>query len=134
MGVDKSLPPATKVHFRLEKQTDPFFLMVGMSNATVPIKDNEKYCFFIDECKLYVQIGTLNVLLYKEIERRWPSEDILYFFRRFSILEQQIGIGKAAFTSNQLWSESINPLRIYFFIVKSVAIDPPGDYGSNPVF
>jgi hypothetical protein len=122
----------TKIEFQLEKSREEFYLMVGKTNEAVPATDNEKYIFLINDCCLYVQTGTLNVVLYQEIERRWPKEDIIYFFRRFDMLELNLGKGSAGLFSETLWSESINPLRIYFFLVSYESFTP-GAYSKNPV-
>ena len=94
--------------------------------------DDEKYLFFISNICLYVQKGTLNVGLYDEIQRRWAKEDILYFFRRFDMLELNMPIGSSGLFSERLWNESINPLRIYIVVV-SYSSHTPGNYKKNPV-
>jgi GTP cyclohydrolase III len=94
--------------------------------------DDEKYIFFLSDVCLYVQIGTLNNVLYDEITRRWSKEDVLYFFRRFDMLEITAGINSSGVYSQQLWNESINPLRIYIVIV-SYSSHTYGDYKKNPV-
>ena len=96
-------------------------------------KDDEKYLFFISEICLYVQTGTLNAILYEEIKQRWPKEDIIYFFRRFDMLELNMPIGSSGLFSERLWNESINPLRIYIVVV-SYSSHTPGSYQKNPVF
>ncbi len=106
--------------------------MVGKTNEASPADDNNKYIFAFSSCCLYVQIGQLNNVLYDEIERMWPKQDIIYFFRRFHLLEQAVDIGKAGIYTNALWSESINPLRIYLFLVPSKAYRN-GSYKTNPV-
>lgn len=106
--------------------------MVGKTNETTPKVDTEKYTFTVSDVCLYVQCATLNVEMYREIEIRWPKEDVLYFFRRFDMLEIQLGIGSGGLFSESLWCESVNPLRIYFFLV-SYESYTPGSYSRNPV-
>jgi hypothetical protein len=106
--------------------------MVGNTNESPAKKDVEEYVFLISDCCLYVQTGTLNAILYQEIQRRWPKEDIIYFFRRFDLLEINLGIGSGGLYSERLWSESINPLRIYIVVVDYVS-HSPGSYKTNPV-
>ena len=106
--------------------------MVGKTNEAIPKDDTNKYVFLISDCCLYVQTGTLNFVVYQEIERRWPTEDIVYFFRRFDMLELNLGIGQGGYFSKTLWCESMNPLRIYFFLVSYEAFTP-GSYSKNPV-
>lgn len=121
--------------FQFVKADQEFYLMVGKTAAgegLTPKEDNTTYNFHISECNLYVQVGQLNVSLYNELRIRWEKEDIKYFFRRFDMLEENIGKGKKRLNSNALWSDSINPLRIYFFLVASAAYSP-GDYKKNPV-
>lgn len=122
----------TKIEFKLEKNDDVFYLMVGKTNESPSKEDSEKYTFTVSEVFLYVQTATLNVEMYREIEIRWPKEDVLYFFRRFDILEIQLGLGTGGLFSESLWCESVNPLRIYFFLVSYDAYTP-GSYTKNPV-
>lgn len=120
----------TKIQFDLEKARDDFYLMVPPKYDGTT--DDEKYVFFLSDVCLYVQTGTLNVVLYNEITQRWAKEDILYFFRRFDMIEFTAGSNCSGLYSTQLWNESINPLRIYVVIV-SYGAKTYGDYKKNPV-
>lgn len=106
--------------------------MVGKTNETPSKEDPNNYTFVISDITLFVQIGTLNAVLYSEIQRRWTKEDILYFFRRFDLLELNVGIGTGGLVSETLWCATQNPVRIYFFLVNHGAFKP-GAYSKNPV-
>jgi hypothetical protein len=132
MGVDKCMPPETKIEFKLEKSRDEFYLMVGNTNEAVPKEDTEEYMFEISNCCMYVQTGTLNYVLHDEILRRWPKEDIVYFFRRFDMLDIRLGENCSGLVTERLWTQSINPLRIYAVIVDYTS-HSPGSRKTNPV-
>ena len=102
-----------KISFQLEKSTDKFFLMRGKLQGQTPVADTTEYSFVIKKICLYVQSGTLSLPLYQEILRMWPENDILYHFRRFSVLNLNLGVSKQNYDSDQLWSESDSPSKFY---------------------
>ena len=94
----------------MEKSPDAFYLMRGKKGTPqAPQDDKEEYTFVIKNIALYVQQGTLSLPLYQEIMRLWPSNDILYHFRRFDVLHIHTSAGSTFLNSDKLWSEAESP-------------------------
>jgi hypothetical protein len=94
----------------LDKSADKFYIMRGKKNqGGVYVDDSEEYTFVIKSIVLYVQQGTLSLPLYEEIMRSWPSNDILYHFRRFDVMPLCVTSNTRCFYSDKLWSEADSP-------------------------
>lgn len=120
---DKPLPPNTRVYFELKRSTDSFYLMC-------PDEDNEKYKAIITSCNLYVPIAWMQMEMLRELQVRLPKETVKYHFRRWTVRQMGIPRNKSDFYSDSLFSESENPVRIFFMIVDSGAYN--GDMHKNP--
>ena len=120
---DKPLPPNTRVYFELKRSSDEFFLMCDAA-------DTEKYKAIITSCNLYVPVAWMQLEMLRELEIRLPKETVKYHFRRWSVRQMGIPRNKSDFYSDSLFSESENPVRIFFMIVESDSYN--GDYHKNP--
>lgn len=120
---DKPLPPNTRVYFELKRSSDSFYIMTTDD-------DTEKYKAIITSCNLYVPIAWMQMEMLRELQVRLPKETVKYHFRRWTVRQMGIPRNKSDFYSDSLFSESENPVRIFFMIVDSAAYN--GDIHKNP--
>lgn len=120
---DKPLPPNTRIYVELKRSSDEFFLMCDAA-------DSEKYKAIITTCNLYVPVAWMQLEMLRELEVRLPKETVKYHFRRWSVRQMGIPRNKSDFYSDSLFSESENPVRIFFMIVESDSYN--GNYHKNP--
>ena len=120
---DKPLPPDTRVFFELIRSPDSFYLMCADG-------DDEKYKAIITSCNLYVPVAWMQLDMLRELQTRLPKETVKYHFRRWTVRQMGIPRNKSDFYSDSLFSESENPVRIFFMIVDSESYT--GNYHKNP--
>ena len=120
---EKPLPPNTRVYFELKRTSNDFYLMCGDA-------DTEKYQAIITSCDLYVPVAWLQAEILRELQVRLPKETVKYHFRRWLVRQIGIPINKSDHYSDGLFSESENPVRIFFMIVDSKAYN--GNIHKNP--
>jgi len=120
---DKPLPPHTAVDFYLTRASSEFSLM---SLST----DTEKYKAVVKNIKLFVPVGWLAEEMYKEIQIRFPKQNMKYHLRRWSVLTFGVGVNKKETLSESIFSESENPTRIFFALVDTDAYT--GNMHKNP--
>ena len=120
---EKPLPPNTRVYFELKRSSDSFYLMC-------PDTDTEKYKAIVTSCNLYVPVAWMQMEMLRELEVRLPKETVKYHFRRWTVRQMGIPRNKSDFYSDSLFSESENPVRIFFMIVESESYN--GAMNKNP--
>jgi hypothetical protein len=121
-GCDKPLPPSTRVYFELTRTKDSFYIKCRGD-------DTEEYRAIVTACNLYVPVAWMQLDMLNELQIRLPKEPIKYHYRRWTVKQMGIQRNKQDYFSDSLFSESENPVRIFFLIVNSKAYN--GDYHLN---
>lgn len=118
-------PPSTKITFTFTKAPSAWYLMVPQDSA-----DKNKYKFHLSNCALFVKTVTLNDHLYKSLVSRMEKEPIRFHYRRLAVKTEVLDSHSIYFESNNLFSDSTSPLKVYFAIVKNKSLG--SDYRLNP--
>jgi len=111
-NVDKPMPPNTRLFFELKRSSSEFYLMKSAD-------DPNDYQAVITDCNLYVPVGWLSEPMLRELQIKWPKSAITYHFRRYTVLKLGVSRNKQEFYSDTIFSESENPIRIFFMFTES---------------
>lgn len=113
-GAKVLLPPGTKVCFTFTKSPNAWYLMVPQDSS-----DKEEYMFQISNCMLYVKQVTLNDSIYRSLKTRMEKEKIVYHYRKLTMKTEVLNAHSIQYESNNLFPDSLTPIRIYFMLVKN---------------
>lgn len=80
-GLQKLIPPKTKVSFSLERSPDEFYLLKGCKNDGTNGDDKEKYRVVLSNVILYVKKVQLSEPIWLELKHRWDKDTLKYFYR-----------------------------------------------------
>lgn len=119
----KPLPPETLVQISLHRATNDFFIMKKKG-------DPKNYKAQLTSICVYIPVANMQQTMLDELMIRWPKEPISYHYRRYNTEILGIQANKKEFTSNRIFAESENPIRVYFFFVR--ASSAIGTQESNP--
>ena len=130
-GVNKPLPPGTKVQFVLERADPEFSLMrVDKSSESQAANDTEEYQINITMCELYVKVAQMNLPLYREMASKFESEPISYYHRKLFCTMTSFNFDSHAFETNNLFPDGLQPIKVFFAFVETPSVR--GDYKLNP--
>lgn len=118
-------PPSTKIMFTFTKAPSAWYLMVPPTTV-----DKEKYKFHISNCVLFVKMVTLNDHIYKSLVSRMEKEPIMFHYRRLALKTEVLNSHSIYFESNNLFSDSTAPIKVYFALVKNKSLG--NSYDLNP--
>jgi len=111
-NIDKPMPPNTRVFFELKRSSSEFYLMKSSD-------DPNEYQAIITDCNLFVPVGWLSEPMLREISSRLSKEAITYHFRRYTVLKLGIARNKQEFSSDLIFTESENPVRVFFVVAET---------------
>ena len=91
-GVQKPLPPGSKVLFTLTRSRDPFVISRVANHPSWIAPDTENYKINILGAMLYVKVAQMSFPLYQQLKTRHAKQPIRYFFRGLQIRVTNISI------------------------------------------
>jgi len=112
-GVEKPLPPVTRVQFILIRTPDNVFIQRGETSGI-------DYKVEITNMTLHVPIVSLTESIGKELQLRHAREPIIYHYRNW-VVTKVIIPSAPEWSSHQLFSDGRNPVRVYMCIVNDVS-------------
>lgn len=124
-GTQILIPPGFKLTFTLTKAQNGWFLMVPQDS-----NNTERYQFVISSCVLFAKVVCLNDNIYRSLKSRFETEKILYHHRRLGLKTETLNSHSISHTTNNLFPDSQQPLRVYFMLVNNLSMQP--NYELNP--
>jgi len=94
-GIQKLIPPKTKLMFTLERSPDDFYLMKQCKNDGKESEDTEKYRVILSNVILYAKKVQLSEPIWMELKHRWDKDTLKYFYRDCTIRVRNILIRDA---------------------------------------
>lgn len=129
-GVTKPLVPNTKVIFTLQRAPDSFCISRAKVIKNGTAKDAENYKLYLASCILFVKVAQMTMPLYKDFHARFQREPIRYYYRKLYLKVETINTNAMAYQTNNLFVDGMQPIKVYFAIVKTEALN--GNYDLNP--